>query len=1359
MQTLQETFLRFEGITLPSDAIINNVYLVFYGDEASNSSTTIKIFGEIGNSSNYPTSTAASTGLNVKSRNYSTNFAQWITSGCVVNQEYQSPDLKNVVAEMFPNGMNNVNLAFRLQGNGQGAFTVRSFSAAVAQRPKLVIDYWSNFGSNTVTVSSNNDDGRENTNGGIVLGTAYLYLGGSSSSKNNGIRFQNVNIPADAEITNAYIEFYSYSTSPTGNIEIQTELNNANIYSVTSQNITNRNYSQSKISWNEPAITSNYKLLKTPNLKNIIDEARLTNWQDGDNLAFKFLGNATNNATTVRSYEGGVAYRPKLVIEFENNGNGPSITGAITDPALMTKLYINEVSSQGTHEEEEDWIELYNDSDEIYHIKGKVYISDKDSNKKKHELKNIIIQPKGYVVLIADEQPNVGNLHLNFDLKNTGESLYLSREVNGNLISQDEMTFGVIPFNQSYARIPNGTGEFVNFISATHNASNDIGKKLINVGLNQVRGIYENDFDLTLTVPNGVTIKYTLDGKFPNSNLGNVYNAPIRINKTTVVNLYAYDSQGNNSGVISHSFILKNRLNAELTNTSNNQWLYANNITSTEYATAMELVPIVSVTMDREPTSNWEYSSVEYLDSHLYPSRENFFSAAMTKRFGQESVNFFNPNLKYKFNKDASVKKPTYPFFDQYEGDIFETPEKVHTIELKQGQDNPSRNVFNLGFMRWSEKITMNLQKEMGKYALDTRYVQLFINGKYRGLKTMRNDFKTNNIAEVFGDDDENYTKVNLQDGYFTGGLVESGDGEQAVWNNIRNVATARDFQQFKSLVDVDDMIKFQILFMFIDTENEAVAITHNTNPSIMKAKFMINDTDGGFFGGSTTSSSNVAMPERGFAGGGGNYKRKWALTSSRNGPAGLFGRFMGSNSNQTTGNLEFKTLVKDAVLENIGPASGDFRGAYGATLSVDRVQAKMTEVLTELDPLYKVDAAYMGFRSDVYNLWKNVDYPRIIAQTPERVEYNLKKWLEYNMAHSLLEPQILSNQIISENENIIIVNPNSNTQVYYTLDGSDPMGNDGVVSNKAILYSNEFVLPSGNYTIIARAFTTNNWGPKSIKKIEVLDLNTGRFVISGINYKPLTNSDAEFILITNDGNSNLDISGYSISDAFNYTFPNETILQQGETVMLAKNLNLIEGFSNMIKYQWTSGSLSNSGEPITFKDPIGNVVDYVHYLSQEPWPVEANGNGLYLQLKSTFLNNELPESWKATSEESLNTVISTFAKIDKTEEENQEVVTNNNEQDQNETEFENLLSDVLVNNSVIELELILYPNPVKDMLNIDVNSDGYIEVFNLNGQLITKSKISEGNNLIETSQWSSGVYLINFKNDNMNKSYKVVKK
>jgi hypothetical protein len=62
----------------------------------------------------------------------------------------------------------------------------------------------------------------------------------------------------------------------------------------------------------------------------------------------------------------------------------------------------------------------------------------------------------------------------------------------------------------------------------------------------------------------------------------------------------------------------------------------------------------------------------------------------------------------------------------------------------------------------------------------------------------------------------------------------------------------------------------------------------------------------------------------------------------------------------------------------------------------------------------------------------------------------------------------------------IVLNNPNNNTTVYYTLDGSDPMGPDGTrESATARIYRPAEVLPySAKLTV--RAFTTNNWGPKT---------------------------------------------------------------------------------------------------------------------------------------------------------------------------------------------------------------------------------------------------------------------------------------
>lgn len=1324
----QETYLRFEGITLPSDAIINNAYLVFYGDEASTTPTLIKISGEIGNSLSYPTSTAASTGLNIKSRNYSVNFTEWLTAGCVVNQKYQSPDIKNVLQEMFPNGINNADVAFRLQGNGQGSFTVKSFTAPVGQRPKLIIDYWSMEGSTSSTISAANDDGRESSTGAIALTNPYLELGGRTSITENAIRFQNLQIPADAQITDAYIEFYTYGASPAGSMDIYSEIGNPDIYTTTSQNITSRNYSVNKVNWQTTPWTTNYTKNRTPNLKNIIDENRLSGWQSDNSLAFRINGLGTNVGAIARSYEGGATYRPRLVVEYLNNGQGASIDGAVTDPALMDKLYINELSSQGTSVQDEDWIELYNNSNDNLHIKGGVYLSNKNSEKTKHELKNIFIPAHGYVVLLADEKPDSGNHHLNFDLKNSGATVYLSRKIGGNVVSQDELVYGNVPYNHSIGKLPNGTGVFTNFITPTYKVANENGKQKLDVTFSKERGVYDEGFNLTISAPAGTTVKYTLDGKYPSATTGTSYTTPININKTSVVKIYAYDASGNNSGVIAHTYVLRNNYANENTSGGYSQWIYKSNVTAAEYAQAIGEVPIVSVSTNSEPNTAWAEASIEYIDNNVYSGRSNFFSNSMTKKFGQESVGFYNPNLKFKFNSDAGVKKATYPFFDAYSGDAFETPEKTQAIELKQGQDNASRNVFNLGFMRWSEKISMNLQKEMGKYALDTRYVQLFINGKYRGLKTMRNDFSANNLEELFGDSDDNYTKVNLQDGYFTGGTVESGDGSQSVWNNIRSVATTKNFQQFKNLVDVDDLIKFQIMFMFTDTENEAIAITHNTDPNIMKAKFMINDTDGSFFGGIITSSSTVTMPARAFIGGGGNYKYKWQLTTSRNGPGNLFGQFMGSSTNTSAGNLEFKTLVKDAVLTYIGPASGSFSGTEGAPLSVSHVQEKMTQTVNELDRLYKLDAAYMGYSSNVYQQWKNVDYPRILAQTPERVEFSLKKWKEYNMAHTLSAANIVTANTITETDNIQLDNPNAGTQLYYTLNGTDPMGNDGAVSADANLYNGTFTLPVGNYNIVTRAFTTNNWGPKTSKALKVEALQSGKFIVTGINYKPQSNSDAEFILISNPGNADLDVSGYTISDAINYTFPSGSIIPQNQTIMLAKKLSLITEFNDYTKFQWTSGSLNNDGEPITFKDTSGNVVDYVSYLSTLPWSIQANGQGYYLKLISTDLDNTLAESWEATS------LSPSAARMSISEN----------------TKSEKTLS-------AIE-GIKVYPNPVKENLFINLLEKSIVAVYNISGQLVFTKSLSEGKNMINTSEWKTGMYYIRISGASGDKTFKVIK-
>lgn len=1329
----QVSAVRFEAVHIPAGAEIKDAYIEFYsyGGNSENARLTLKT--ELGNSAIY-----TNANNNLLSRNYTIRRVEWTTTPWTSGQvKYRTPNLQEIIDENRLAGWKSGSpLSFKIEGNN-GYANAWSVNGNYNYQPKLVVKYLNNGQGPSVgeapiddvlrkyVTEYNNDAEQRLSDGNMTLGDGVLELGGRNGStpQITGIRFENINLPNDAQISDAYIEFYAYGSNAAGSqIKIFAESNDAAVYTNNSNNIGSRQYTDFFAEWNPTNWSANTKI-RTPNLQNVIDKARLSGWKQGSSLAFKFESESDFGGARVYSRNGSETYQPRLVIEYLNNGVGPVIEGIEVDPAKMIKLYLNEFSSQGTAEQEYDWIELYNDHDYPVYIKKEnsgIYLSDKSANRTLCELSNVYIPAKGFATVVAYDDPSEGSNYFSFGLSASGETVYLSRKVDETLIQQDVATFGSMVFGQTVGRYPDATGDMVYFVEPTYKKSNALGQQLITPSFSHERGVYPTGFNLSISAPAESIVRYTLNGQTPSRTNGNIYSGPIVINQTSVVRAYVYSSAGH-SQVLTHTYVLENNY-AHESGSGHGEWNYKYNVTSQEYAQAISQIPVVSVTSGNEPSTVWNEFFVEYIDKHIDNNRSNFASNSVTKRFGQESINYYNPSIKMKFNSDAGVEKAEYSFFDAHPNDAYQIPKQIQTLELKEGQDGPSRNVYNLGFMRFSEKVSMNLQKQMGKYALETKYVHLFINGKYRGLKTMRNDYKQQNVEEVFGGGDDDYTKVDLQDGNFTRGIVESGEGEQNVWDNIRSIANSKDFQKFKELVDVDDLIKFQIAFMFLDTENEATAMMHNFDTSIMKAKFMINDTDGAFFGGFSSSTSSINMPSNSLVGGGGNYKRKWELSSSVQGPGGLFGAFMGSNSSTTAGNLEFKTLVKDAVLASIE--------AEGAPLSVSNVQKLITENMNELDVLYKLDAAYMAYSSNAYNYWKNTDYPRILSQVPERVQFSLNKWREYGMGHTLQAVAIVANATITENDLVTINNVNSGTQLYYTTNGTDPMGNNGTISADAVLYNGAFALPLGQFNIVARPYTTNNWGPKSAKHINVEDPRAGKFVISGINYNPTPDENAEFILITNSGNADLDVSGYSIENAVIYTFPQNSVIAQGETIMLAKDISLIVGFDAYAKYQWASGSLKNSSEPITFRDTAANIVDDVTYSDSTPWPIEADGNGYYLSLISSELDNALAESWETVLLSQ--TGVLKKVKVDVSE-------TNNGAEK-------------------LQKKVSLYPNPVADNLHIGLPDESEIFIHNLSGNLMYQNNLPAGVHILNVYHWNSGVYLITVKTALGTELYKVIK-
>jgi CotH kinase protein/Lamin Tail Domain/Secretion system C-terminal sorting domain len=109
-------------------------------------------------------------------------------------------------------------------------------------------------------------------------------------------------------------------------------------------------------------------------------------------------------------------------------------------------------------EETEDWIELYNNTDQDIDLSG-YNITDNPDNLTKFTFgEGIKIKAKDYLIVWADEDQSQGPLHANFKLSAGGESIIL---LDKNMAILDQVTFGAQTTNKSSARKPNGIGDFV----------------------------------------------------------------------------------------------------------------------------------------------------------------------------------------------------------------------------------------------------------------------------------------------------------------------------------------------------------------------------------------------------------------------------------------------------------------------------------------------------------------------------------------------------------------------------------------------------------------------------------------------------------------------------------------------------------------------------------------------------------------------------------------------------------------------------------------------------------------------------------------------------------------------------------
>ncbi len=185
----------------------------------------------------------------------------------------------------------------------------------------------------TVRVNSNTDDAEEAAgNGDMYTTSSDLEMSFDDYTVVNddqliGIRFTNVNIPANAIIQNAYIQFQVDEDKMNDPCELYVFAeNDANpaTYTTTSFDISSRTYFNNSTQWLPAAwptssVGDQGLAQRTPNIATLIDSIiNQSGWTNGNAMAFKVQGTGTR---TAESYDGDPAGAPMLVIQYTMPGN------------------------------------------------------------------------------------------------------------------------------------------------------------------------------------------------------------------------------------------------------------------------------------------------------------------------------------------------------------------------------------------------------------------------------------------------------------------------------------------------------------------------------------------------------------------------------------------------------------------------------------------------------------------------------------------------------------------------------------------------------------------------------------------------------------------------------------------------------------------------------------------------------------------------------------------------------------------------------------------------------------------------------------------------------------------------------
>ncbi|MBN1894757.1 CotH kinase family protein, partial [bacterium] len=828
----------------------------------------------------------------------------------------------------------------------------------------------------------------------------------------------------------------------------------------------------------------------------------------------------------------------------------------------------------------EDWIEIYNDSDQEADMGGLYLTDDLDDPFKWWIPQGLVIGARNFFIFWADGSGFENRA--GFKLSQNGESIGIF-DSDGAVI--DTLTFGPQFSDVSCGRYPDGGPARMYFGAPTFGVGNLPGvtapRRAEDPVFTVPGGLYQGSLSVSLLAADNSRIYFTVDGAFPDTGAVPYLNS-IEVDASTVIRARAYRDGYLPSRVVTQTYILNKTIRLPVVALS----------TDPGFLFDPEIGITPGLCVDTEVGAPPPFDpEANFWNDWERPAHIEFFDPGESGPFGLDvGIQVFGGY----FGRQIPQKAFTVFMRDKYGAEEIEYPlfPCKAVTRFKRFVLRASSNDFNRTFFRDGMMTTLLIGRMDVDYQAYRPAVG-YVNGQYWGIYNIREKMNEYYAESNYGIDAEDVEWMQNVDGVATG----DGDGYHQLMEYVgsHDMADSSVYAHVQSLVDIDEFMNYHIAQFYFRNHDWLVQnIRYWRESSGGKWRWMLYDLDWGFSGEIMQGTEQYKTNSI-----------RWAL------------------------NLGELALLLGKLIENSG-FRNEFIQRFAAHLNTT---FRPDRVIGIIDSLKRNIEAEMPAHIQRWNApedmaaWENeIQVLReFAANRPFFVREHLTEVFDLSGLVHLGCHVSGAEQGFIHVAGVPVATPHFEglffTGVPVRLTAS---------ANPGYRFAGWSGMSEGtnreiSVVLSSDADITANFEPDVPNSL----------VINEIHYHPSddwqgTDDNYEFIELYNPAGKDISLSGWSFHDGIDFIFPDGAVLRPGEYLILAKNLVTYKEASCAV-YAFEK-NLGNAGELISLYDDQGCLIDSVHYSDSPPWEALADGGGYSLELIHVNLDNGLPASWRASS-------------------------------------------------------------------------------------------------------------------------------